>query len=581
MSDRTATLSDRTASQHTAAGQHLLSVENLTVELDTPKGIVRPVNGVTLRVLQGQAAALVGESGSGKSMTARAIMGLIPENLGGISSGSVMFQGKDLASLGKREMNHIRGRDIAMVFQDPMAYLNPTMKVTRQIGEALRMHKGRGSDTREEIARILRSVGLDDGDKMFSSYPHHLSGGMRQRALMAIALACDPDLLIADEPTTALDVTIQAQVLQTMSDIQKNTGLGVLFITHDLSVVAQMCDYIYVMYQGEIVEQNDVFSLFESPQHPYTQRLLDSALSIESENVATPKRKRAQTAEPARVAERAAAAGEAGSGAPALLKGEELKKYFVQRHRMASTKPAVGGVTIHIDAGETLALVGESGSGKSTTARMMADLVTPTVGRVLFEGKPLRGFARNDYAVYRRQVQVVFQDPMSSFNPRRSVHKTLRLPIRKHRIVPRGQEDDYIRSLLEMVELNPVESYWNRMPGTLSGGQRQRLALARAMALKPSIIVADEPLSALDVSIQAQILELMTRMKEEYGIGFLMITHDLAVVKHIADRVAVMYRGEIVESGTTEEIFTYPTNDYTKKLLAATPIPDPRRRQTI
>lgn len=575
-------MSDNANAQLNPAGATLLSVEDLVVELDTPEGLVQPVKGITLEVRHGQTVALVGESGSGKSMTARAVMGLIPADLGGISSGKVVFDGKDLATASERVMNDIRGRDIAMVFQDPMAYLNPTMKVTRQIGEALRMHKGRGADSREEIARILRSVGLDDGDKMFSSYPHHLSGGMRQRALMAIALACDPDLLIADEPTTALDVTIQAQVLQTMVDIQKSSGLGVLFITHDLGVVAQLCDYVYVMYKGEIVEQNDVFSLFESPQHPYTKRLLASALSIESDHV--------RGAEPAETPpdvhradpEGSADEGEGESSSDAvLLSGKELKKYFVSKRKMAASRPAVGGVSIQIEKGETLALVGESGSGKSTTARMMADLITPTAGEVLFEGTPLGRLAKSDYSVYRRRVQVVFQDPMSSFNPRRSVHKTLRIPVRKHRIVPREQEDEYITSLLEMVELHPVETYWNRMPGALSGGQRQRLALARAMALKPSIIVADEPLSALDVSIQAQILDLMTRMKEEHGIGFLMITHDLAVVKMIADRVVVMYHGEIVESGTTEEIFANPKHDYTKKLLLATPIPDPRRRQIV
>lgn len=270
------------ASVSTETPTDVLSVENLVVELDTARGLIRPVDHVNLRVRAGQSVALVGESGSGKSMTARAIMRLIGSDLGGISSGQVKFKGKDLTALSERSMNSIRGRDIAMVFQDPMAYLNPTMKITKQIGEALRMHKGRGSDTRQEISRILRSVGLDDGDSMFAAYPHNLSGGMRQRTLMAIALACGPDLLIADEPTTALDVTIQAQVLQTMVDIQKRTGLGVLFITHDLGVVAQICDYVYVMYAGQIVEHNDVFSLFNDPKHPYTRALLDSALSVES-----------------------------------------------------------------------------------------------------------------------------------------------------------------------------------------------------------------------------------------------------------------------------------------------------------
>jgi len=544
----TATVPESTPSSRSAAGP-LLDVRELAVAFDLPTGRVEAVKNVSFQVQPGRILGIVGESGSGKSVTSRAVMRMLREP-GKVTNGSVEFDGRDILSLPEREMRSVRGRDIAMVFQDPQAALNPSMRVGEQVAEALETHGVGKAEAQERARELFRQVGIPDVDRTIALYPHEFSGGMRQRVVIAIALANRPKLLIADEPTTALDVTIQAQILALLKDLQEQLGIAVLFITHDMAVVAELCDDVIVMRHGEIVERGDVRSILARPQHPYTIALMnaipkmDSALREDAPDDRT----------------------------RPVLEVRDLKTNVNTRRRGLIGRPvpffAVNGVSLRVEPGETLALVGESGCGKSTLSRTIVGINDPAAGEILLDGEPVSGPASGRPKRLTRMVQYVFQDPYSSLNPRRTAGQSLEEALS---VAGVPKKDGRARSLelLDRVRLGP--EYLDRYPYAFSGGQRQRIGIARALATDPRLIILDEPVSALDVSIQAEILELLTQLQEDFGVAYLFISHDLAVVREISHRVAVMYKGEIVEQGTTEEIFDRPRHAYTKTLLSATP----------
>ena len=524
----------------------ILQVRGLAVSLADGTPILK---GVDFTLHQGEVFALVGESGSGKSMTALAIMRLLPEALR-YDGGCVDLDGTELLSLPESAMQHVRGRRIAMIFQEPMSALNPVMTVGEQIGEALTLHLGlRGRRRRERIVRLLEEVGIPEPHERLDWYPHQLSGGQRQRVMIAMALACEPEVLIADEPTTALDVTVQAQILDLLKRLQRQRGLAVLFITHDMGVVAEIADRVAVMYRGEIVEQADTSHFLTDPEHPYTQQLLKNALPL---RVLKP----------------------APKNQP-LLQAKGVRVWFRQggwfgRNRRVTR--AVDGVDLTIRPGETLALVGESGSGKSTLGMALLRLNELTDGQILFDEQV--DLARlNERALrrWRRHIQVIFQDPFAAFNPRMTVGDSIREGMITLRVGPqdRAGQRDRVAELLRKVGLEPT--HMDRYPHEFSGGQRQRLGIARALAVEPRLIVCDEPTSALDVTVRAQIIDLLNALQAEQGVSYLFITHDLSILPRIAHRVAVMQQGRIVEQGDLEQVLRQPQHPYTRRLLAAAP----------
>jgi glutathione transport system ATP-binding protein len=573
------------------AREPLLEVDGLVVEFRTIDGTIRAVDRVGFRIDRGETLAIVGESGSGKSVSALSIMRLVELGGGRIVDGAVGFRRLDgstvdLVHASAAVLRAIRGNEISMIFQEPMTSLNPVLTVGEQIAEAIELHQGKSRREARALAlEALERVRIPEAASRLDAYPHQLSGGMRQRAMIAMALACRPALLIADEPTTALDVTIQAQILDLIKLLQREIGMAVLFITHDMGVVAEMADRVVVMWRGRKVEEGPVARIFEAPEHPYTQALLAAVPRLGSmRGKDRPERfprvelgdEPAPAPRPPAPATRTVAA----AGGP-LLEVEALTTRFPVGGgflgRPKAAVHAVEGVSFTLASGETLALVGESGCGKSTTARTILRLQEPTRGRVSFAGRDITALPRAAMAPVRRRMQMIFQDPYASLNPRLSALGLVGEPLRIHGLARGSELEDRVVALLRRTGLGP--EHLRRYPHEFSGGQRQRLCIARALALEPDLIVADEPLSALDVSIQAQIVNLLIDLQEELGLSYLFVSHDLAVVERIAHRVAVMYLGRIVEIGPRAAIFEDPRHPYTKKLLSAVPIADPRLRR--
>jgi len=523
----------------------LLCVDNLSLVA----GKERLLESVSFVIEKGETFALVGESGSGKSLTSLAIMRLLPQAVK-VVEGDVKLHGVSLFALPEFSMQKIRGKKIAMIFQEPMSALNPVMTIGEQVAEVLRLHlKLSCKEAKERVVSLFEEVALTAPKERYYWYPHQLSGGQKQRVMIAMALACEPELLIADEPTTALDVTIQAQVLALLKKIKEERQLSILFITHDMAVVAQVADRIAVMQKGKIVEIAHTEHFFKAPVDPYSQKLLKDA---KGERLFRVSKQR-----------------------DIILQVKGLKVHFPIKkgflRRVAGRVRAVDGVSFCIQKGKTLALVGESGSGKSTLGQAILSLVPVSEGKILFEGKDLTALGMAKLKPYRQKIQVIFQDPFSALDPRMSIGEILREGMESLNVGPKGKaaQERYIQTLLKKVELDA--SFLHRYPHEFSGGQRQRIGIARALAVKPELIICDEPTSALDVSVRAQILTLLKRLQDEEGVSYLFITHDLSIIATIADEVAVMRRGKIVEQGSVETVMDTPQHDYTKKLLAAVP----------
>jgi peptide/nickel transport system ATP-binding protein len=603
----------------------LLQVAGLRTQLDLAAGTVRAVDGVDLEIRKGECFALVGESGCGKSMTALSVMRLLPET-GRIPDGRVLLAGQDLLALPEAAMRAVRGRRVAMIFQEPATALNPVLTVERQVSEVIERHTGE-QNSKNRVIQLLEAVGLPDPETLLDQFPFQLSGGQKQRVMIAAALAADPEVLVADEPTTALDVTIQAQILELLAKLQAERQMAILLITHDLGIVSRMAQRVAVMYAGEIVEVAAREDFFRAPQHPYSQKLFDALpgqakrgtdlsmirgqvppltasfqgcrfaerceLAFQRCRVEAPRlldleggrQARCHLREDALAGDRAEAAVEAAqevaegtvlasSSAPVLAEVKDLKVWFPIRRgvfkRVVGHVRAVDGVSLAVRAGRTLALVGESGSGKTTVGKAMLRLLDPTEGSVRVGGSDLASLSRGELRARRRAMQIIFQDPYASLNPRMRVADILAEGMKSLGV---GHDDrdraDRMAKLLDQVGL-PHESL-ARYPHEFSGGQRQRIAIARALAVEPGLIVCDEPTSALDVSVQAQILNLLKALQERLNIAYLFITHNIAVVEYLAHEVAVMHNGRIVEHGPAEAVLNAPQHEYTRTLLAAVP----------
>ena len=551
----------------------VLSVADLRVSFGSAGSWTTVVHGVSFDVHAGSTVALVGESGSGKSVTALSIMRLLPDETCRIE-GTIAFNGRRLLDLSEREMESVRGNQVAMIFQEPMTSLNPTMPVGRQIAEALMAHSLMSRNAAKKAAiRLLERVRIPAATARYDDFPHLLSGGMRQRVMIAMALACKPKLLIADEPTTALDVTVQAQILDLLRDLQAEEGLGILFITHDMGVVAEIADRMVVMLRGRTVEHGETAEVFASPSHAYTRRLLAAVPKIGSSRPAAPPAAGTAKGEPA------APTATAVPRSP-ILAVRDLSKLFDIRkgllNRLQGRVHAVDGVSFTIERGETLALVGESGCGKSTTGRCIAGLIQPSSGSIMLDGQEMVAAGAAAMAGMRRRMQMVFQDPYSSLNPRMRIGESIAEPLVVEGSRPQVAIRERVGDLLKAVGLDAEMR--DRFPHEFSGGQRQRICIARALALEPELIVADEAVSALDVTIKTQIINLLLDLQQKLNLSLLFISHDMAVVERISHRVAVMYLGEIVEIGDRESLFGNPQHPYTQRLLAAVPVADPGRR---
>ena len=626
-----------------ADGEHLLTVRGLETVFRTEEGTVRAVDGVDLHLDEGEILGLVGESGAGKSATAESLLRLI-DSPGEIVGGTVDFDGRDILGLSDDELREFRGGDASMVFQDPTGTLNPTMTVGRQVAEAVRSNAPEldADRVRDRAVDIMERVGIPNAAARYDEYPHQFSGGQKQRIVFGIAIASEPDLLVADEPTTALDVTIQAQILDLLVELRDEFGMSVLFITHDLGVVREVCDRVLVMYAGSVVESGRVEALFDAPRHPYTKGLLASNPGLDADVVgdagdsdrlrviegsmpdltgafrgckyagrcpgateecrdAHPDLESVSEGDAGRAVAcyrhaeiddmdysydhepRTLSWQETGNGAMpgvpdadrSVLSVTGLQKHFHTGSVIddllgrSQTVRAVDGIDLSIDAGETLGLVGESGCGKSTAARAILQLHDPTDGTVVYQGEDITESSKAELREMRRDLQVVFQNPQSSLNPRRTVGQIVRRPMKLHGLADADGRRERARELITEVGLD--ERHLERRPGDLSGGQQQRVAIARALAVNPEVIVLDEPVSGLDVSVQAQILNLLADLQEDLGLSYLFISHNLSVIEYVCDRVAVMYLGELVETGTAEAVFDPPMHPYTEALLSAIP----------
>jgi peptide/nickel transport system ATP-binding protein len=629
------TAAPRDAAATASAPTPLLAVEDLHVQFDTSRGVVHAVDGISYTVNRGEVVAIVGESGCGKSVSSLAIMGLLAKPAGRVTKGRVLFEGRDLLKLSADDMRAIRGREISMIFQEPMTSLNPVLSIGEQIKEPLFIHlKMTEQQAQARALELLQLVGITDGARRLEQYPHQLSGGMRQRVMIAIGLACNPKLIIADEPTTALDVTIQAQILELMKDLSRRLNIALIIITHNLGVVARYADRVNVMYAAHIIENGSADDIFLRPLHPYAIGLmrsvprLDLPRGIKLETIeglppdlrSPPPGCRfaprcpyridacvqtdvtlrdiapghgtaciradeivAGTLVPAVPPEKpvVSAAAKEAAGEP-ILKVEAMRKYFtvplsgtgVFSSKVATVK-AVDDVSFTIAPGETLGLVGESGCGKTTVGRTVLKLEEPTDGTITYTGVDITHRSAKQMRELRRGIQVIFQDPYSSLNPRMTVGQIIGEPLHVYKLVKdKKEEEERVAGLLRQVGL--FDYMAERYPHQLSGGQRQRVGIARALALEPRFIVCDEPVSALDVSIQGQIINLLEDLQERLNLSYLFIAHDLAVVRHISDRVAVMYLGRIAEVADRDTLYADPKHPYTKALLDAAPIPDPR-----
>ena len=533
----------------------LLSISNLSVNFKTERGNVQALDGVSLEVNEGETLAIVGESGSGKSVTALSVLGLLGDS-GGVSGGDIEFAGESLVNASDERRREIRGNQIAMIFQEPMSSLNPVLTIGKQVAEPIWQHRNKSwKDAICEAGKLLELVSIPDAQERLGDYPHQFSGGMRQRVMIAMALITEPKLLICDEPTTALDVTIQAQILELIKKLQVTRNVAVIFISHDLGVVAGIADKVLVMCNGTVRETGDTDSIFYNTQNDYTKKLL-SAIPEGAKTLPN----RANTDE-------------------TLVEVTDLKTYFKNQLNPSKDEDkrfikAVDGISLSIARGEILGLVGESGSGKSTLGRTILQLAPTTEGSVKFSGEVLTGLTPNQLVPWRRKMQMIFQDPYASLNPRMTVFETLSEPLLYHGLANKNNIASHVRQLMDDVGL--AQSQLRKYPHEFSGGQRQRIAIGRAIATKPEFIIADEPVSALDVTIQAQILDLILNLVEKHNLTMMFISHDLSVVRYISDRVVIMNKGVIVEQGDTEVLWGSPQQAYTKDLLAAIPLADPK-----
>ena len=566
-------------------GQFLLKVENLSVEFTTDEGLVKAVHNVSFDLFRGQTLGIVGESGSGKSVTALAIMRLLSRNAR-ITSGNIWFEHPelgitDLLKLSEKQLQKVRGRHMGMIFQEPMTSLNPVKRCGLQVEEVLLWHKQAGlSDARQRVLKLFEEVKLPQPERIYKAYPHQLSGGQRQRVMIALAMACNPLLLIADEPTTALDVTVQKSILELMQQLQQSHGTSVIFITHDLGVVANIAHEVAVMLNGQLVEKGTLDAIFKQPSHNYTKALVACRpgtttrpirlpvvddfmkagselphISVESAQAREKRHKIIYSQEPA-------------------LDVHELKTSFVIKRsflgRPLEHYHAVDRISFSVYKGETLGLVGESGCGKTTLGRSIMRLVEPSAGKITYYGKDLMALSRNELQKFRRRMQIIFQDPYSSLTPGIAIGKAIMEPMRIHGLMGNDkQRKAKVFELLQRVGLE--EKHFFRYPHEFSGGQRQRIAIARALALEPEFIICDESVSALDVSVQAQVLNLLNELKEDFGLTYIFISHDLSVVKYMADRIMVMKNGKMIELNEADSLYHYPKQEYTKKLIIAVP----------
>jgi glutathione transport system ATP-binding protein len=579
--------SNATAASLVLPGQQVLAVNDLSVRFTSSERTVDAVRNLSFHVDRGETLAIVGESGSGKSVTSLALMRLVEHGGGKIVNGSALLRRRggqvlDVARATQAQMRDVRGADVAMIFQEPMTSLNPVFTAGEQIAESIRVHQGMDrTGARAEALRMLELVRIPEARNVLDRFPHQLSGGMRQRVMIAMALSCKPQLLIADEPTTALDVTIQAQILQLIRQLQDEMHMGVIFITHDMGVVAEVADRVLVMYRGDKVEEGSSTDVFAAPRHAYTRALLSAVPKLGAmQGTDLPRQFDLLRADGSMLTGQSSPVDTRPEGTQPILRVKNLVTRFDLRsgllNRVTRRVHAVEQVSFDLYPGETLALVGESGCGKSTTGRSLLRLVESQSGAIEFGGRNILDLPRSEVQALRRDIQFIFQDPFASLDPRLTVGFSIMEPLLVHRIGTREEAQARVDWLLEKVGL-PRE-HAQRYPHEFSGGQRQRIAIARALALNPKVVVADESVSALDVSIQAQIVNLMLDLQRELGVAFLFISHDMAVVERISHRVAVMYLGRIVEIGPRRAIFENPQHPYTKKLMAAVPIADPVRR---
>lgn len=563
----------------------LLQISDLTIGFKGREGFNRALDGVSFDIHRGEVVAVVGESGSGKSVTSLSLMGLLSDNAV-IEKGQALYAPDethryDLTTIDTSTQRKLRGQSLAMIFQEPMTSLNPVLKIGDQLTEALRDHHLCSHDQAwQKATTLLEKVHISDVERVMHSYPQSLSGGMRQRVMIALALTCDPQMLIADEPTTALDVTVQARILQILRDLQKERRMAVMFITHDMGVVAEIADRVVVMLRGKVVETGSVEQIFKAPQHPYTQALLAAVPKLGDMGQSEWPKRFAIVGED-EPGEHFSEQRTADYSAKPLLDVRSLKVYYPISSGVMSKVThevhAVEQIDFNVYPGETLAIVGESGCGKSTTGRALLRLIENQSESIHFQGKEISLLKDRDFKPLRRELQMVFQDPYASLNPRLTVGFTIAEPLLIHGLAKNlKQATPVVEKLLSSVGLQPEHA--RRYPHEFSGGQRQRIAIARAMALKPKVIIADEAVSALDVSIQAQVINLMMDLQQKTGVSWIFISHDMAVVERIANRVAVMYLGQIVEFGSRNAIFNHPMHAYTKRLLASVPIADPSRR---
>ena len=563
----------------------LLRINDLSIDFVSESGTTSALKNIFLSVNRSEIFAIVGESGSGKSVTALSILHLLSKSAT-FKSGEIILSedGKneiDLVRLPNKQLQKIRGNKIAMIFQEPMTSLNPVFTCGGQVAESLQLHKIISfGEAKQQAIEWFRKVKLPEPEKVFSKYPHQLSGGQKQRVMIAMAMCCKPSLLICDEPTTALDVTVQKNILQLIKDLQEEQKMGVIFITHDLGVVSEIADKIAVMYKGQIVETNSVKEIFENPQHPYTKGLLacrpifhkkGERLPVVSDFLAATDNRQQTIVKPGKLGAATVAGGQSST---VLLSAKNLSVWFPVKKNLfgksLSFTKAVDDISFDVIKGETLGLVGESGCGKTTLGRALLRLIEPAAGSIIYNGDDLTKKTIDEIKPFRKDIQLVFQDPYSSLNPRLTIGSAIREPLKVHgQYRTEKQRKEKVIDLLEKVDLAP--DHYDRYPHEFSGGQRQRIVIARALALNPSFIICDEPVSALDVSVQAQVLNLLNDIKKEFGFTTIFISHDLGVVRYISDRIIVMHKGKLVEQGAADEVYYHPKNEYTKNLIASIP----------
>lgn len=575
----------------------LLEIKNLITEFNTGEETVKAVDGISFTLNKGETIGIVGESGSGKSVTSLSAMRLIPDPPGKITNGEILFHGEngiiDLAKESEKDMRSYRGNEIAMIFQEPMTSLNPVYTCGKQVSEAIRLHqKINKKEARLKTIELFKKVQLPRPEDMFNAYPHQISGGQKQRVMIAMAMSCNPSILIADEPTTALDVTVQKTILELMMQFQQEQNMGLLFITHDLGVIAELADKVIVMYKGKIVEQGNVLDIFTNPKHPYTKGLLacrpplekrlhwlptvsdfmttDDKGIIHETNKSVSEVINSLVVTPEETAKR----HEELYKKEPILKINNLKTYFPINKSLlgkpSSYVKAVDDVSFEVFPGETLGLVGESGCGKTTLGRSILKLIEPTEGQIIFEEKDLTHLKKQEMRAFRKKMQIIFQDPYSSLNPRITIGEAIMEPMRIHNVFDNDVErKDKVMELLKRVNL--LEKHFYRYPHEFSGGQRQRICIARSLALNPKFIICDESVSALDVSVQAQVLNLLNELKKEFNFTYIFISHDLSVVKFMSDRIIVMKEGKIKEIGSADKVYTNPSTEYTKSLIRSIP----------